>query len=71
MMGRDLVGLLVVSLEQAVAAPLATARLADAGARWTVSAGIGSAPGRAVDRASGPMAFTSALPAAMFTPAWA
>ena len=33
MMGRDLEGLLVVSLEQAVAAPLATARLADAGAR--------------------------------------
>lgn len=32
-MGRDLEGLLVVSLEQAVAAPLATARLADAGAR--------------------------------------
>lgn len=30
---RDLEGLLVVSLEQAVAAPLATARLADAGAR--------------------------------------
>lgn len=33
MMGRDLEGVLVVSLEQAVAAPLATARLADAGAR--------------------------------------
>ena len=32
-MSRDLEGLLVVSLEQAVAAPLATARLADAGAR--------------------------------------
>lgn len=32
-MTRDLEGLLVVSLEQAVAAPLATARLADAGAR--------------------------------------
>ncbi|MBI1169804.1 CoA transferase [bacterium] len=30
---RDLDGILVVSLEQAVAAPLATARLADAGAR--------------------------------------
>jgi crotonobetainyl-CoA:carnitine CoA-transferase CaiB-like acyl-CoA transferase len=30
---RDLEGILVVSLEQAVAAPLATARLADAGAR--------------------------------------
>lgn len=30
---RDLEGLLVVSLEQAVAAPLATSRLADAGAR--------------------------------------
>jgi crotonobetainyl-CoA:carnitine CoA-transferase CaiB-like acyl-CoA transferase len=33
MTGRDLEGLLVVALEQAVAAPLATARLADAGAR--------------------------------------
>lgn len=32
-MSRDLEGVLVVSLEQAVAAPLATARLADAGAR--------------------------------------
>jgi crotonobetainyl-CoA:carnitine CoA-transferase CaiB-like acyl-CoA transferase len=32
-MVRDLEGILVVSLEQAVAAPLATARLADAGAR--------------------------------------
>ncbi len=31
--GRDLEGLLVVALEQAVAAPLATSRLADAGAR--------------------------------------
>ena len=31
--GRDLDGLLVVALEQAVAAPLATSRLADAGAR--------------------------------------
>ena len=31
MTGRDLEGLLVVALEQAVAAPLATARLADAG----------------------------------------
>ena len=30
---RDLEGILVISLEQAVAAPLATARLADAGAR--------------------------------------
>ena len=33
MTGRDLEGLLVVALEQAVAAPLCTARLADAGAR--------------------------------------
>ena len=32
-MARDLEGLLVVALEQAVAAPLCTARLADAGAR--------------------------------------
>ncbi len=32
-MSRDLEGVLVVSLEQAVAAPLATSRLADAGAR--------------------------------------
>ena len=30
---RDLEGILVISLEQAVAAPLATVRLADAGAR--------------------------------------
>eukprot|EP01035_Chromulina_nebulosa_P043179 gene43179-biopygen29422 len=30
---RDLEGILVVSLEQAVAAPLATARMAEAGAR--------------------------------------
>ena len=33
MRGNGLKGLVVVSLEQAVAAPLATARLADAGAR--------------------------------------
>ena len=32
-MPRDLEGLLVVAIEQAVAAPLCTARLADAGAR--------------------------------------
>jgi crotonobetainyl-CoA:carnitine CoA-transferase CaiB-like acyl-CoA transferase len=34
-MGRPLEGMLVVSVEQAVAAPLCTCRLADAGARVT------------------------------------
>ena len=51
--GRPLDGLLVVSIEQAVAAPLATCRLADAGARVIKVEREGGDFARGYDRAAG------------------